>query len=166
MLLWKHPKDKRLQDMRKLILPAPSGLVLDFPIPHTTYTQICSIYECGFGLNTGVYESYYENFNESFKGPAIFLGESYTDKNSLEMFCHELAHRIQHIYYGNEQEQIPNFGTNAQTMLGYELEACRLSYFVYKQYFATAIKLHHAGFRLYRRTAHYLQFVKDNWGLI
>lgn len=58
-------------------------------------------------------------------------------------FCHELAHRIQNLFYGSRF-----FMRTFNEELVYEKEAGRLSYFIYKAYFLHRFKIKHASFRV------------------
>lgn len=77
-----------------------------------------------------------------------------TPDDLVSTFCHELAHRIQWIFYGDPRKHIPHYGRRISANLKYEREACRLSYRIWKRLFRQVCpELRWADFDCYRSKA-------------
>jgi len=117
--------------------------------------ELCKSYGCKlnvrFAPRIKKTSGWYDNYTKEI---VIFPAFSQKDVNTESniVFCHELAHRIQSVFYGIFRYSFELFDTYWDLVL-YEREACRLSYFIYLAYFLPHNKdkiLHHCRFKKYR----------------
>jgi hypothetical protein len=159
--LWSLPKDERLRLLRALIHPInwrpctarPRRLKPGEPFPaawRRDLRRLCKLYGCRLRVQlvradderfaiTGVYSSR--------KRTVHLVGERGGIISSYSLcttWCHELAHRIQHIFYRDVNDKARD------ARVAYEHEAGRLGYFVYRAYLAHLMDLHPNSFRVYQ----------------
>jgi predicted transcriptional regulator len=84
-----------------------------------------------------------EKFKSNYYDPprktiCIKIDRLMEDAELFQIFSHELAHRIQDIV---DRDRL-----SVMDAEDYEREAERLAYFIYKEYFARILPIHHAAF--------------------
>lgn len=140
------------------------------------FTKIAKLYGCRFefqyGVETSEYSAESNLLKENAKNtPLISIGLGDPDNKGnyfvsfaeiIELFCHELSHRIQHLFYGNDSDQIQDFGKKLSIQLEYEQEACNLAYSVYLGYFKHVQKIGKQVFRCYWRKD-MKQMLAESW---
>lgn len=89
---------------------------------------------------------------------AMLLGIGLTSTRELiTTFCHELSHHVQHMVYGYKHP-----AKSFEDCQKYEREACRLSYYVYVEFFSHFADIPHQAFRCYQ-SAGDLEFLARWW---
>lgn len=80
-----------------------------------------------------------------------------TTAELVTTICHEFSHHFQAMVYGRKHP-----AQSFEDCQKYEREACRMSYYVYKEFFSHFLPIHHASFRCYE-SADDLVFLRRWW---
>jgi len=172
---WNLPPDMRM-DILKIIIPTTERLLFQesFPrenswgnIPQFPEDKLSDLeYLAGiYGSRLELREDSNSGFDPKGPKPLIYLGinKPMLLRDIVTSMSHELAHALQYKLYGNATYCIPNYTKLLSVQLEFELEACRLSYYVYKAHFARILpRLYHSTFMVYRSRENQ-RFLLDNW---
>ena len=158
---------ERLKRLEEFIIPLPFEVLRRYgeekiqqetisKIPIVWYNdlrKICKLYRCKLVFVPYKKSPYKRSYYSSVKRTIFFAVNDFVGSYDLiEIFCHELAHRIQRLFYGMEEEPIMQEelyshlcyiyeGKNKHTLNKFEREADELGWLIYKKYFSSKIKI-------------------------
>jgi len=188
--LWDLHPDMRMDILKRMIVTIKEPILRDytqkkyahvaglgfFPlIWKNDLERLCDVYDCDFKFITDDNDELSEGaggfHTERGKRPLIYINADYrkpgppvTTHYMITTISHELGHAIQYKLYGHPAYHIPGYGRLLSAQWAFELEACRLSYYIYKAYFTEVISdIHPNRFRSYRSKADKL-FLLESWG--